>query len=55
MHGTHVAGITLAGNPYARLVNARIEFGHTMLPDPCPTEELAEKGRAQRRRPTSTS
>lgn len=43
MHGTHVAGITLAGNPYARLVNARIEFGHTMLPDPCPTKELAEK------------
>jgi len=43
MHGTHVAGIALAGNPYARLVNARIEFGYTMLPDPCPTKELAEK------------
>jgi hypothetical protein len=26
MHGTHVAGIAMAGNPYARLVNARIEF-----------------------------
>ncbi len=43
MHGTHVAGIALAGNPYARLMNARIEFGHTLLPDPCPTRELAEK------------
>jgi subtilisin family serine protease len=43
MHGTHVAGIALAGNPYARLVNARIEFQHTLLPEPCPTRELAEK------------
>ena len=43
-HGTHVAGIALAGNPYARLVVARIEFGNTLLPDPCPSRELAEKG-----------
>lgn len=43
MHGTHVAGIAMAGNPYARLVNARIEFQHTLLPDPCPTRELVEK------------
>jgi subtilisin family serine protease len=42
-HGTHVSGIALAGNPYARLVVARIEFGHTLLPDPCPSRELAEK------------
>ncbi|MEO8536157.1 MAG: S8 family serine peptidase [Betaproteobacteria bacterium] len=41
MHGTHVAGITLAGNPYARLVTGRIEFDWHMLPDPCPTRELA--------------
>ena len=39
-HGSHVAGIAMAGNPYARLVNARIEFGHTLRPDPCPTREL---------------
>ncbi|MBI5276558.1 MAG: S8 family serine peptidase [Burkholderiales bacterium] len=39
-HGTHVAGIAMAGNPYARLANARIDFGHTLLPDPCPTPEL---------------
>ncbi len=43
-HGTHVAGITMAGNPYARLLNARIEFGHTLRPDPCPSQELAARG-----------
>ena len=43
-HGTHVAGIAMAGNPYARLANARIEFGHTLLPDPCPTPELHQRG-----------
>jgi subtilisin family serine protease len=43
VHGTHVAGIALAGNPYARLVIARIEFDHHLLPDPCPSRELAEK------------
>lgn len=42
-HATHVAGIAMAGNPYARLVNARIEFGYKLLPDPCPSRELAEK------------
>ena len=42
-HGTHVAGIAMAGNPYARLVNARLEFGYKLLPDPCPSRELAEK------------
>ena len=42
-HGTHVAGISMAGNPYARLVNLRIEFGHTLLPDPCPSLELAQR------------
>lgn len=38
-HGTHVAGIAMAGNPYARLLTARIEFGHTLRPDPCPSKE----------------
>ncbi len=42
-HGTHVAGIAMAGNPYARLANARIDFGHTLLPDPCPTDELTAR------------
>lgn len=42
-HGTHVAGIALAGNPGARLLVARIEFGHTLQPDPCPSRELSER------------
>jgi hypothetical protein len=42
-HGTHVAGITLEGNPHARLVVARIQFGHTLKPDPCPSKELAQR------------
>lgn len=42
IHGTHVAGITLAGNPFAQLVTARIEFGHTLIPDPCPSREQAQ-------------
>ena len=42
MHGTHVAGITMAGNPYARLVIGRIEFDWHLLPDPCPSKELVD-------------
>jgi subtilisin family serine protease len=42
IHGTHVAGIAVEGNPYARILTNRIEFGHTLLPDPCPTRELAD-------------
>jgi subtilisin family serine protease len=42
-HGTHVAGIAIAGNPAARLVVGRIEFGYTLKPDPCPSSELAER------------
>lgn len=42
-HGTHVAGITLAGNPGARLVVARIDFGYTLKPDPCPSAEQSER------------
>ncbi len=45
-HGTHVAGIALAGNPFARLVVARIGFGHTLKPDPCPTLELTRRDAA---------
>jgi subtilisin family serine protease len=42
-HGTHVAGITLEGNPYARLLVARMEFGNTLIPDPCPSLEQTKK------------
>jgi hypothetical protein len=38
-HGTHVAGIALTGNPHARLVVGRIEYGYTIKPDPCPSRE----------------
>ena len=43
MHGTHVAGIALAGNPYARIVVGRIEFDWHLLPDPCPSKALSER------------
>lgn len=42
-HGTHVAGIALAGNPQARLVIGRLEFSHTLKPDPCPSREQTER------------
>ena len=42
-HGTHVAGIALAGVPQARLVVGRMEFSHTLKPDPCPGREQAER------------
>jgi subtilisin family serine protease len=40
-HGTHVAGIALAGNPYARLVVARLEYDYKLQPDPCPSRPQA--------------
>jgi subtilisin family serine protease len=43
IHGTHVAGIAVDGNPYARVLTARIEFTYTLLPDPCPSRELFER------------
>lgn len=42
-HGTHVAGIAVDGNPFARLAIARIEFDYHLLPDPCPSAALAER------------
>ncbi|MCB2212193.1 S8 family serine peptidase [bacterium] len=41
-HGTHVAGIASAGNPYIRLLACRLSFGHTMIPE-LPTIEQARK------------
>lgn len=43
VHGTHVAGITLEGNPWARLLTARISFDYKLQPDPCPSKALAER------------
>ncbi len=41
-HGTHVAGIAIAGNPFARILISRITFGYTLIPE-CPTVAQAEK------------
>ncbi len=46
MHGTHVAGIAMDGNPYARLAVARITFDYKLIPDPCPNRELSERAAA---------
>jgi len=42
-HGTHVAGIAIAGNPYARIAVARISYPYKLVPDPCPTRALVER------------
>ncbi len=39
-HGTHVAGIALESNPFARLLVARMTYGHTQIPEE-PTIPLA--------------
>ena len=43
-HGTHVAGILTARNPYARLVVGRITFDWKMIPDPCPSRAQTDRG-----------
>jgi hypothetical protein len=53
-HGSHVAGIVMAGNPHAQLAVARIEFSHTLQPDPCPSLALARRD-VPTRRPRSTT
>jgi subtilisin family serine protease len=42
VHGSHVTGIALAGNPFAQLVIARIEFDYHMVPE-TPTMEQARR------------
>ena len=44
MHGTHVAGLLMDGNPYSRLVVGRLTFDYKMIPDPCPSAELVKRG-----------
>jgi Subtilase family len=41
-HGTHVTGIALDGNPFARLVIGRITYDYRMIPE-LPTLEQARK------------
>lgn len=45
-HGTHVAGIAAAGNPAARILSARITFGHTLIPEKPTIEESTRSARA---------
>jgi hypothetical protein len=45
-HGTHVAGIAIAGNPAARILISRLTFDHRMVPM-LPTLELIRAGAAQ--------
>ena len=48
-HGTHVAGITVAGNPFARIVVMRETFPFHILPDHAPTvAEYTDWGRSAR-------
>ena len=42
IHGTHVAGIASDGNPYARILIARLTFDYHMIPEK-PTVEQARK------------
>jgi len=44
-HGTHVTGIAVAGNPFARVVVGRITFDYHMIPEK-PTVEQARKDAA---------
>lgn len=41
-HGTHVAGIAAEGNPYARMLAARITFDFRMIPKDAPSVERAK-------------
>ncbi|HUG12659.1 MAG TPA: S8 family serine peptidase [Opitutaceae bacterium] len=47
-HGTHVAGISTAGNPAARLIAARITFDHKMIPDVPTLESVAKEAASMR-------
>ncbi len=42
-HGTHVAGISLAGNPYAKLLAVRLTFDYKAIPQITPSEEQSRK------------
>ena len=42
-HGTHVAGIASEGNPFARILAARITFDYKEIPQFAPSVELSKK------------
>jgi len=39
LHGTHVAGVAVAGNPFARIVHVTENFPYKHIPDEAPTVE----------------
>lgn len=43
VHGTHVAGIAIAGNPFARIVHISENWPYKSIPDEAPTVELGAK------------
>jgi subtilisin family serine protease len=43
VHGTHVSGIAVRGNPAARIVVGRITFDHKTVPTP-PSDALEQRG-----------
>ncbi len=49
VHGTHVAGLAVDGNPFARLLIARRTFDRRVLPL-CPTRDWVERGAASYQR-----
>jgi subtilisin family serine protease len=51
IHGTHVAGIALDGNPAARLLIARLTFEYHVIPM-CPTMEWVQQTAAMYRKTT---
>jgi subtilisin family serine protease len=43
VHGTHVAGVAIAGNPFARIVHITENWPWKSIPDEAPTVELGER------------
>jgi subtilisin family serine protease len=47
-HGTHVAGIAAEGNPFIRVLVARITFDYRMIPEPPTVEQTKKDAQAAR-------
>ncbi len=45
-HGTHVAGIAIDGNPYAKILVARVSFDHRLTPQLETKERMEKLGRS---------
>lgn len=43
VHGTHVAGVAVAGNPFARILHITENWPWKSMPDEAPTVELGER------------